>query len=159
MQTTHKLLIGVSAVVLLAAVAAGVITLWKRGHSDGEFAAVAALDPDCDLQQNACQGVFPDGSRIILSILPRPFEALRPLQIQVLTEGMDPQRVEVDFSGLGMYMGYNRPHLQKEAPRRYAGTGMLASCAMPSMAWEATVLAKTETGVMAAPFRFETLRP
>ncbi len=159
MQITYRIWIGISAIVVLAASVAGAIHIWKQSHTDSEIAAIAPLDPSCDLQQNACQGVFADGSRITLSINPRPFQPLRPLRIQVRAQGMDPQTVEVDFSGLGMYMGYNRPRLQKESPGQYSGPGMLASCALERMVWEATVLATTDEGVMAAPFRFETFRP
>jgi hypothetical protein len=159
MKINRNLWIGLSAIVVLAAIVVGGNYIWKQNYSNGEIVAVAPLDSSCDLQKNPCQRVFPDGSRITLSILPRPFQPLQPLQIQVLAEGMDPRSVEVDFTGLGMYMGYNRPQLTRKSPGTYAGSGMLASCAIKRMAWEATVLAKTDEGVMAAPFRFEILNP
>ena len=65
----------------------------------------------------------------------------------------------MDFRGLGMNMGYNRPRLQGDAEGQYSGSGMLAICVMERMPWEATVLVTTDDGVMAAPFRFETIRP
>jgi hypothetical protein len=159
MQVTHKVGIGASAIVILVAVVAGATTLWKRSHSDSEIAVVAPLDVSCDLQRNDCQGVFPDGSRITLSILPRPIRALQPLRIEVVVEGVDPRAVAVDFSGVGMYMGYNRTRLTKQSSGAFAGSGMLSVCTRDRMAWEATVLAETEEGVMAAPFRFDVLRP
>ena len=147
-----------SVVALMAAVAVAAVQIWSRMTGDSEITAMAPLDPSCDIQTGPCEALFPDGSRVSLSISPRPIQALKPLEIQVTTRGMDAQAVEVDFRGLGMNMGYNRPRLQKEADGQYSGSGMLAICVMERMAWEATVLARTDEGVMAAPFRFDTLR-
>ena len=159
MKMTHRMWVGATAVALVAAVAAAVIHI--RGQSDDRtgISAAAPLDPSCDIQKSACRAVFPDGGRVTLSVLPRPIEALKPLEIRVTTEGLDAQAIEVDFRGLGMNMGYNRPRLEKRGDGEYSGSGMLAICVMERMPWEATVLATTEDGVMAAPFRFETLRP
>ena len=150
---------GASVIAVLAAVVVAAIHIWSRSNTAGEITAVAALDPSCDMQKGACQALFPDGSAIGLSIDPRPIQSLKPLQIQVTTEGLDAHAVEVDFRGLGMNMGYNRPRLKKEAERQFSGPGMLSICVLDRMSWEATVLARTDDGVMAAPFRFETIRP
>ena len=159
MQITQKLWLGASAAIVLAAVAAAAIQLWSQNKDDRGISAYAPLDPSCDIQQGPCQSVFPDGSRISLSIGPRPIQALKPLEIRVTIHGLNAQEVEVDFRGLGMDMGYNRPRLQGDAERQYSGSGMLAICVMERMPWEATVLVRTDDGVMAAPFRFETIRP
>ncbi len=158
MRITHGIWMGASAVALVAAVAVTAIHRWSQLAGDSEIAVMAPLDPACDIQAGTCEALFPNGSRVSLSISPRPIQALKPLEIQVTTEGLDAQAVEVDFRGLGMNMGYNRPRLMKEAEGRYSGSGMLAICVMERMAWEATVLARTDDGVMAAPFRFDTLR-
>ena len=158
MRITHRIWMGASAVALVAAVAVAAIHIRSRMTGDSEITAIAPLDPSCDIQTETCEGLFPDGSRLRLSISPRPIQALKPLEIQVTTQGIDAQAVEVDFRGLGMNMGYNRPRLMKDAEGQYSGSGMLAICVMKRMAWEATVLARTDDGVMAAPFRFDTLR-
>ncbi len=159
MQITHKLFLSVSAIALLAAATVAGTYLWRRVNPDGDIAATAALDPSCDIQQGPCRVEFPDGGRITLSIAPQPFRALQPLEIRVTTEGLDAQEVAVDFRGLGMNMGYNRPRLKREAQGRFSGSGMLSTCVLERMTWEATVLARVDEGIMAAPFRFETIRP
>ena len=159
MQITHKLFLSASAIAVLAGATVGGTYLWNRINPDGEIAATAAPDPSCDIQQGPCQARFPDGSRITLSIAPQPFRALQPLEIRVTTEGLDARDVAVDFRGLGMNMGYNRPRLKKEAEGRFSGSGMLSTCVLERMTWEATVLANVDEAVMAAPFRFETIRP
>ena len=159
MQITHRTFLGASAVAVVAAATIAGVYIWNRMDSNDGIAAFAPLDASCDIQQGPCQAMFPDGGRISLSIDPRPFQGLQPLQIQVTTEGLDAQEVAVDFRGLGMSMGYNRPRLKKEAEGQFSGAGMLSVCVLQRMTWEATVLAKSDRGVMAAPFRFETVRP
>ncbi len=156
MQITHKIWMSASAIVLAAIIT--VVVLGIRSQHDRAIAAIAPLDPSCDLQQGPCPAVFPDGSRITLSILPQPVKGVTPLQLEVWTEGLDAHSVEVDFRGLGMNMGYNRPRLERESKGRYSGSGMLSVCVLDRMFWEATVLADTHRGIMAAPFRFATTR-
>jgi hypothetical protein len=123
--------------------------------SDRDMSYTARLDPSCDLHQGICHSLFPDGSKVSLSISPRPIEALKPLQIQVLMEGVEAQSVEVDFRGVDVNMGYNRPRLKQESMGQYSGTWVLAACALERMNREATILIRTDEGILAAPFRFK----
>ncbi len=159
MQLTHKIWMVVSITALVAAIAAAAVYIWTQSDAGSEIAELAPLDSSCDIQQGTCQAVFPSGGRVALSITPRPIQAMKPLEIQVTTEGIKAQVVEVDFRGLGMNMGYNRPRLDKQAEGQFSGSGMLAICVMDRMPWEATVLATTDEGILAAPFRFDTVRP
>ncbi len=144
-----------TAIVLTAVVTVALIRVWNKGGR--EIAAVAQADPSCDLQTGPCRAEFPGGGRIDLSIHPRPIEGLKPLRLEVHTEGLEARSVEVDFRGLGMEMGYNRPQLERGADGNYSGAGMISVCVLGRMFWEVTVLANTKAGVLAAPFRFETV--
>jgi len=159
MPLRRRIWITGSILFLLTVLVAGAIYLWRLSSINGDIIATAPLDSSCDLQQGACQVSFQGGGRVKLSITPRPIQGLKPLQLRVQTEGVDAQAVEVDFRGLGMNMGYNRPRLDKESAGEYAGMGVLSACILERMSWEATVLLRTAEGVMAAPFQFETIRP
>lgn len=156
MRMTHKIWMGTSVTVLVAVLAVAGWQLWQQ--SQQEIAVIAPLDPNCDLQQGPCKAYFPNGDQLTLSIAPRPIVGLKQLALQVQLEGIEADGVEVDFRGLGMNMGYNRPRLKPESEGRFSGTGILSVCVEEHMNWEATVLAHTAEGIMAAPFRFETLR-
>jgi hypothetical protein len=77
----------------------------------------------------------------------------------VRTEGVDPDRVEVDFAGVDMNMGFNRVALKPVGQGTFAGTGMLPVCVRARMTWEARVLLHTDAGLLAASFRFDTYLP
>jgi len=66
--------------------------------------------------------------------------------------------VEVDFIGIGMKMGFNRSKLQATGSNSFGGRGVLPVCIRDAMEWEAKVLVHTDKGVMAAPFRFITVK-
>lgn len=152
----QKIWMGATALILVAVVGVGGLQIWQQVPKD--IVATAALDNRCDLQEAVCESRFPDGGRVTFSIVPHPIVGLKPLQLKVQTAGFDVQAVAVDFRGLGMNMGFNRPQLQRDAEGEYSGTGTLAVCVVDRMVWEATVLVTTREGVYAAPFRFETVR-
>ena len=114
------------------------------------------LNQDCDLHQGACMTPLPDGGSVSLVISPRPIPVIQPLSIEVNLQGLKPNAVVVDFSGVSMNMGLNRFALQEDGAGRYSGKGLLPICIRNRMEWEAKVLVETDKGVLAIPYRFET---
>ena len=118
--------------------------------------ADVTLQPDgrCDLQQQPCSATVPGGGKIVLSLAPRPIPMLRPLAVEVTTDGLAPGRVEVDFAGVDMNMGLNRPELADQGGGRYAGSATLPVCVTGAMDWQVTVLIETARERLAVPYRF-----
>lgn len=121
----------------------------------------------CDLRQAPCTAEFADGGQVRLAIAPAGIPLVTPLELEVRLARMPPpQRVEVDFRGVDMDMGYNRfvltaPADQNQTPggagERYRGQGILPLCVRQRMWWEARVLLFEENRLRATAFRFETL--
>lgn len=109
----------------------------------------------CDLQQGACAAVFPAGGKLRFSLTPRPVPVTTPLQMTVELEGMQADKVAVDFAGVSMNMGFNRPLLDATAAGRYAGQTTLPVCVTGRMTWQATVLVESGQQRIAVPFRFD----
>ena len=118
-------------------------------------AASVTLPPaPCDVGlTGTCTVFLPDGRRLAFSIAPHPVRALHPLQLHASLSGNEAQKIEVDFDGTEMRMGYNRV-LLKENAGRFSGHAMLPVCITGTMTWAATVLITTESGTVAAPFHF-----
>ena len=145
-----------AALVTAAAAAWAVLKVWPVLYP--EVAAVAALDPDCDLHQRPCDAHFPGGGRVQFALEPKSIPPLKPLRVQVRIADIEASGVEVDFTGVGMNMGFNRPRLQSTAAGRYEGEATLPVCVRERMDWEARVLVRTQRGLLAAPFRFSTFK-
>jgi hypothetical protein len=142
----------------LLAVAAGVAILEVRPFLTPEPIFSAPLDPACDLRLGPCSASFPGGGELSFEIRPRAIPVLAPLALNVEVRGLESGVVQVDFSGVDMNMGLNRVNLEQAGVGRFEGEGMLPTCVRNRMAWEAKVFVETPAGLLAAPFRFQTIR-
>jgi hypothetical protein len=152
-------LLWVAAALLIAAiVGVAVYKAWPILFP--RVAERAPLNPACDLTSSACEVQFADGGTVRLDILPRGIPVVEPLRVEVqLADLPAPARIELDFAGVDMDMGYNRVMLDPSPePGVYTGRGMLPVCVRERMTWEARVLLHWPDGTLAAPFRFETTR-
>jgi hypothetical protein len=143
--------------LVLLAIVAGVAIYTAKPLLSPEPVLSAPLDPACDLRLGPCAASFPEGG-LSLEILPRSLPVMAPLTLRVQVRDLEPGSVEVDFAGVDMNMGFNRVHLEPAGEGVFEGQGMLPTCVRERMAWEAKVLVQTPAGLLAAPFRFETVR-
>ena len=123
-----------------------------------KVSTTAALNTSCDLREGPCSSKFPNGDKVTLSINPNDIRVMRPLALNVEIDGVEATEVEVDFIGLGMEMGYNRPKLEKINNNTFKGDTIIPVCVRSKMEWEARVLLQTDNGLIMAPFRFYTLK-
>ncbi len=113
-------------------------------------------DLACDLQRQDCAVDLPTGGKIIFSIGARPVPLVTSFQVYVRTSGVLAERVEVDFEGVDMKMGLNRPQLSARGEDSFVGEAILPVCITGSMEWQATVLLETSAQRIAIPFLFST---
>lgn len=111
-------------------------------------------DPACNLQRQACAVTLPSGGKMELSMGGKAIPLVKPFEVQVTTSGFSPSRVEVDFAGVDMNMGYNRPELASRGEGRYVGEATLPVCITGHMDWQATVLIEAGSQRIAIPYRF-----
>jgi len=149
-----KLLIDLIGLLLIALV---VVVGYKLSplllpHAD----RVAYPDPGCDLQRQACAVELPGGGRAELQAAPLPIPMVKPFTVSVRVSGVEVTTVEVDFTGIDMNMGLNRPQLAAQGAGRFVGEATLPVCISGQMDWQATVLLSTPAGRIALPYRFTT---
>jgi hypothetical protein len=149
MQFKHSLLI--DALVILSIALVGVIAYRMQGRADLSL----PVEKACLLHRQACTATLPGGGQIEVSISPRPIPTVRPVNVAVAVKGIEPSRVEVDFAGIGMNMGYNRLELSRQPDGSFAGEARLPVCVTGKMLWQATFMLETGTGLVSAPFQFE----
>lgn len=113
-------------------------------------------DPVCNLQREACSVALPSGGKIQLTMGTRPVPLVKPFEAQVTTTGLSPSRVEIDFAGVDMNMGMNRPQLTERGTGNYTAEVTLPVCITGQMDWQATVLLESGNERIAIPYRFST---
>lgn len=150
---TRKLLL--DAAILLALAILGVVG-YKLAPLFNPKTDIALPMSACDLARQACVATLPNGGQLEFSIEPRPIPSLKPLKLQATLKGSEAHKIEVDFAGTDMKMGYNRPTLEG-SNGRFNGQANLPVCITGKMSWDATVLVETGKALVAIPFRFEAV--
>jgi hypothetical protein len=113
-------------------------------------------DPACNLQRQACRVALPSGASIELAMGTRPVPMVKPFMVEVTASGFTPQRVEVDFAGIDMNMGLNRPQLAARGNGLFTGEATLPVCITGAMDWQVTVLIDHGSERIAIPYRFSS---
>lgn len=103
------------------------------------------LQKHCNLHKETCS-VEHNQQLVTLKISPQPIPIARPLGIEVELANMEVQQMEIDISGVNMYMGYNRVPLKTYRPNYWVGTSMLAFCTQEKMEWQVTLLITLKNG-------------
>ncbi|MCU7907180.1 MAG: hypothetical protein KZQ76_15360 [Candidatus Thiodiazotropha sp. (ex Epidulcina cf. delphinae)] len=153
----NRLLWMVTGLLLAVVCAVAVYKAWPVLFP--EISRSAAVDPDCDLRAGSCVTRLNDGGRVSFSIEPREIPTLKPLRLQVALHGVEADKVEIDFAGVAMNMGFNRVKMERAAEGGFTGNGILPVCVRDAMEWEARVLVSTRQGLLSVPYRFITVRP
>ncbi|MDP2752271.1 MAG: hypothetical protein Q8O31_06680 [Rhodocyclaceae bacterium] len=150
----------VDAALVLVLLGLGAAGWWWSPYFLPQADVTATPVAGCDLHQGPCRAILSgeggEGGFLELSIEPRPIPFVKPLSVTVTFSGIDARKVDIDFSGRDMNMGYNRPPLVVESPNRFIGGATLPVCITGKMAWKATVLVENDQGQrIVAPFQFE----
>jgi hypothetical protein len=148
-------IVGALAIGVVAVV--GYKYLWPQLFPEPTISA--ALDPKCDLQKGPCTSKVPGGGKVTFSIGPTPIIAMRELTLKVHAEGLDPDTVQVDFTGVSMNMGFNRFTLKSQGEGAYVGKAVLPICIRNRMSWKAKVMMETDRGLIVAPYEFDSTAP
>ena len=113
-------------------------------------------DPACDLQKQACSVALPNGGKVFFSVNTQPIPLVKPFEAKVEVQGAEAKNVAIDFAGVDMDMGFNRPQLAEKTAGVFIAEVSLPVCVTGQMTWQATVLLDTPDARVAIPFRFVT---
>src|SRR5512145_854594 len=128
-------LVDVSIVLALAIVAVVGYKYSPLLQPASDLTVETATIPVCDLNKTACAADIPGGGRVELDISPRPIPVVKPLTVNATLSGIDADKVELDFAGVDMNMGYNRVALTAAGDGRFSGSTMIPVCVTGRMAW------------------------
>lgn len=111
----------------------------------------------CDLQRGTCHADLGLHASMRLA-LGNELVPLAPIDIDVHLEGIDAERVVVEFVGRNMNMGLNRFVLSEQGDGHFRGQGQLGVCAEDVMPWRAQILVETASGRKGSWFDFDMPR-
>ena len=115
--------------------------------------------PGCELSAGPCLAELGNERRLALDLGVRgEIRALQRLPLEVALDGVDAQRVVVDFVGRDMDMGLHRFPLQDAGDGLFHGEGQVAICTEAVMSWRAKVVVDTPRGRLGSWFDFTVVR-
>jgi len=112
-------------------------------------------DNSCDLHLNACEATLNDGSSLILDIEPKEIPLMKPLRFKV-TSSINVPSIEIKLFATNMNMGLHTIKLVQSVKGVYEGEGMLPTCVMGNMMWQANVILNQNRQSHGAIFTFKT---
>lgn len=145
-------------VLLLLVVTLGVVYYKYKDYFVPKADVAYPFDPECNLKAGGCETLLKAGGRVKFQIAPNTIPLLKPLDLEVQVSGLEVGKVEVDFAGVDMNMGFNRNRLSASGAGRYTGQATLPVCVRKRMDWEAKVMLYTDEALITVPFRFETIK-
>lgn len=146
--------------VLILGLVLIVVAGYRYANSQRTEAGDTVLpEAGCNLHRTACSARLPDGRKLIFGITPHPIPVVQPMQLEVRLEGpasVPLGKVEVDFAGKSMNMGFNRVTLATVDGNHAKGEGNLPVCVTGRMDWIATVLLELDGKRINVPFPFSS---
>lgn len=113
-------------------------------------------DESCNLHQASCTINLNDKQKITFSISPKHIPLMKPLVFEVMSENIHENSLNLKIYATNMNMGIHNFALKKIAPNRYKGTGVLPTCIVGDMVWNADIVSKGILDKKAARFTFKT---
>jgi len=107
--------------------------------------------PTCDLHLNSCKADIPKLGTFEFDIEPKTIPLMKKLTFTVRSN-LNVDELDLHIYATNMNMGYHNFTLKKVAPKTYKATGILPTCTVGGMIWNAEVVSGNKGGL----FNFKT---
>ena len=119
---------------------------------DTSFSRQDAL---CDLHESSCDAILKDKTTLRFEINPKEIPLMKPLHFKV-TSSIDIPKIDLKIFATNMNMGFHSFELKKTSQGVYEGDGMLPTCIVGNMMWQANVIVNQIHQSQGAIFTFQT---
>jgi len=107
--------------------------------------------PTCDLHLSSCKADIPKLGTFEFDIEPKTIPLMEQLTFTIKST-QDADELDLHIYATNMNMGYHSFTLKKVAPKTYKATGILPTCTVGGMIWNAEVVHNNKGGL----FTFQT---
>lgn len=146
---------------IIELIAVGLIALYVLLDSSDVYrwwvgdTLVVQADAGCDLHVNSCEATLTDGTLLRFEIEPKTIPLMKPLHFKVTTPH-DLSTIELKLFATNMNMGFHTFTLKQTSKGVFEGDGMLPTCIMGNMIWQANVVLNQAKKSQGAAFIFQT---
>lgn len=127
--------------------------IYNSLRGEGEF---VLQDKNCNLKESACQVTIQDGTLFELEVTPKAIPLMKPLTFTLKSPNQKLAGLKLHIYATNMMMGdYELPftHMGNGV---YKATGLLPTCPVGGMKWNADLEVEKINKVIGARFQFET---
>lgn len=124
---------------------------WWVGETD-----FTTVSKECNLNISDCSLQFNNDLNMTFDISPKPIPLMKPLQFRAYIEGIELPYVELKLFATNMNMGFHSFKLYAKQNGLYEGEGMLPTCIVGNMIWQANLIVNTSSKSVGATFYFQT---
>ena len=112
-------------------------------------------DVTCDLHERPCDVTLKDKTILRFEIEPKEIPLMKPLHFKVISS-LDIPKIDLKIFATNMNMGFHSFELKKTSQGVYEGEGMLPTCIVGNMIWQANVIVNQSHQSQGAIFTFKT---
>lgn len=127
--------------------------IYTKLRGKGEF---VTQDKQCDLHQTSCTIILKDGTKFTLDITPKDIPLMEELTFNVTSSKEDFDDLKIRIYSTNMLMGNFVLTLENLGNGKYQAKGILPTCPVGGMKWNADIEISTFTKVTGARFQFQT---
>lgn len=110
----------------------------------------------CNLNESSCNVILSDGNALEFEINPKPIPLMKPLIFRVKTSDYSTPFIEIKLFATNMNMGFHTFKLYAKNNGTYEGKGMLPTCVVGDMKWQANIIINQPSKSVGAIFNFQT---
>lgn len=110
----------------------------------------------CNLHDGPCKVQLSNHAELTFEITPHPIPLMKPLKFQAYAEGIDLPFIELKIFATNMNMGFHTFKLYAKGNGLFVGEGMLPTCVVGNMIWQANLVIETSQQSLGAIFLFQT---
>ena len=110
----------------------------------------------CDLHVKSCAVNLDATHSLVFDISPKPIPLMKPLHFKVHAPTFSLSFIELKLFATNMNMGLHSFKLYPTQEGWYEGEGMLPTCVVGNMIWQANLIFNTATQSVGAIFYFQT---
>lgn len=119
-------------------------------------AKLVTQDKQCDLHKSACEVTIQDGTKYRLEFFPKNIPLMKELTIKLTISKESEKIPKLKIYATNMFMGEFLFQFKQQQDGSFIATGMLPTCPVGNMQWNADLIKESVTQKIGARFQFKT---
>ncbi len=127
--------------------------LYQSFKGDADF---ITQKKSCDLHKSSCNITIQDGTTFELEITPKTIPLMEQITFKIKSNNPNLKNLKLNIYATNMFMGDLNLPIKNLGDGKYEATGMLPTCPVGDMLWNADIRVEKLDKTIGARFQFKT---